>query len=178
MRVLMRVLAPLLGLAIAAVGGLVLLEVGWAMVRPGRDPLLVPWPGWLRLAGGLAWTEPGVKITAWGLVAAGLLLSLIALLPRRHDITLQDPAPEVTVTTSPRSLAGIVGQRVRSTDGVRSASVTVSARSVRVLATSRLLDEHRLRPVLVDEVSALVTALPLVRTPSVHVAVHSPKDQP
>jgi hypothetical protein len=178
MRQLLRVLVPLLGLVSAAAGGVLLIEVGWAMIRPNRGPLLVPWPDWLHRAGELTWVDGGTRLTAWVLVGAGVVLMLVALLASRHDIVLQDPVPDVTVTTSPRSLARIVGQRVRSADGVRSASVTASARSVRVRATSRLLDEQRLRPALIDEVSALVSTLPLVRTPHVHVVVHSPKDRP
>lgn len=178
MRLLLRLLAPLLGLAIAGAGALVLLEVGWAMARPDRTPLLLPWPDWLRRASELTWADGAVRTTAWALVATGLVLLLIALLAGRHDVALTDPVPEVTVTTSPRSLARIVGQRVRATDGVHSASVTASARSVRVRATSRLLDERRLRPVLIDEVTELVSTLPLARTPHVHVVVHSAKDRP
>jgi Family of unknown function (DUF6286) len=177
MRLLIRILALVLGLAIASAGALVLVGVGWAMVRPNEGALL-PWPRWLDRAGELAWTAGTVRVTAWVLVVAGVAMLLLAALAGRHDVYLQDPAPDVTVTTSPRSLARIVGQRVRGTDGVRSASVTANARSVRVRATSRLLDERRLRPVLIEQVSALVNELPLARVPHVHVVVHSDKDRP
>lgn len=178
MRLLIRLLAPLFALAIVALGLLVLVEVAWAMAQPERGALLVPWPSWLDRAGQLAWLGGGVKLAAFALLAFGVLLLLVAALSGRHDVFLQDPAPDVTVTTSPGSLARIVGQRVRSTDGVRSASVTASARSVRVRATSRLLDERRLRPVLIDRVNELVNDLPLAKTPHVHVVVHSAKDKP
>jgi hypothetical protein len=177
MRLLVRILALLLGLTIAAVGAVVLVGVGWAMAQPKQEALL-PWPRWLDRAAELAWTASTVRVTAWVLVVAGLAMLLLAALAVRHDVYLQDPAPDVTVTTSPRSLARIVGQRVRGTDGVRSASVTASARSVRVRATSRLLDERRLRPVLIELVNELVNELPLARVPHVHVVVHSAKDRP
>jgi len=177
-RLLTRLVAFAFGLAIAAVGALVLIEVGWAMARPERGPLLVPWPQWLDRAGELAWNGGAARAAAWVLVGAGLVVLLIAALSGRHDVFLQDPAPDVTVTTSPGSLARIIGQRVRGTDGVRSASVTASARSVRVRATSRLLDERRLRPVLMEQVNELVNELPLARIPHVHVVVHSAKDRP
>jgi len=177
MRVLVRLLALTLGLAIAAAGAAVLAGVGWAMARPNQEALL-PWPQWLDRAGELAWTASTIRVAAWVLVAAGLAMLLLAALAGRHDVYLQDPAADVTVTTSPRSLARIVGQRVRGTDGVRSASVTASARSVRVRATSRLLDERRLRPALIEQVNELVNELPLARVPHVHVVVHSAKDRP
>lgn len=178
MRLLIRLLAPVLGLAIATIGAFVLVEVGWAMAQPDEGPLLVPWQQWLHRATELTWNSDPVRVAAWLLVLGGSLLLLLAVLAGRHDVYLREPAPDVSVTTSPRSLARLIGQRVRATDGVRSASVTASARSVRVRATSRLLDERRLRPVLVEQVTALVDELPLVRTPQVHVVVHSAKDQP
>lgn len=177
MRLLIRVLALVLGLAITAAGAVVLAGVGWAMAQPKKEALL-PWPQWLDRAGELVWTADTVRVTAWVLVAAGLAMLLAAALAGRHDVYLQDPAPDVTVTTSPRSLARIIGQRVRGTDGVRSASVTASARSVRVRATSRLLDERKLRPVLIEQVNELVNELPLARVPHVRVVVHSDKDRP
>lgn len=177
MRLLIRMLALVLGLAIATAGAMLLAGVGWALARPKQEPLL-PWPQWLDRAEELVWTASTVRAAAWVLVAAGLAMLLLAALAGRHDVYLQDPAPDVTVTTSPRSLARIVGQRVRGTDGVRSARVTASARSVRIRATSRLLDERRLRPVLIEQVSALVNELPLARVPHVHVVVHSAKDRP
>jgi len=177
MRLLIRMLALALGLAITMTGAVVLAGVGWAMAQPTRGAL-PPWPRWLARAEELAWTANTIRVTACVLVAAGLAMLLLAALAGRHDVYLQDPAPDVTVTTSPRSLARIVGQRVRGTDGVRSASVTASARSVRVRATSRLLDERRLRPVLIEQVNELVNELPLARVPHVHVVVHSAKDKP
>ena len=44
----------------------------------------------------------GVRDAAIGVGVLGLLLVLLGLLARRSDIVLQPPAPEITVTTSPR----------------------------------------------------------------------------
>jgi hypothetical protein len=47
MRLLLRLLAPLLGLALAAAGVLLVIEVVAAWVRPATGSgLLVPWPEW------------------------------------------------------------------------------------------------------------------------------------
>ena len=61
MRVLLRLLAPLLGLGLAAVGLLLVIEVVAAWVRPaaGRG-LLVPWPQWRAALESLSWARaPG-----------------------------------------------------------------------------------------------------------------------
>ncbi|MGQ0718981.1 MAG: hypothetical protein ACT4NP_17030 [Pseudonocardiales bacterium] len=46
MRPLLRVLSPLLGLAVAVFGALVALEVFWAWLRPAGGSLVAPWPAW------------------------------------------------------------------------------------------------------------------------------------
>ena len=106
MRVLLSVLAPLLGLALAAVGVLLVIEVVAAWVRtPATTGLLVPWPDWRASLEALTWANTPVPAIAIGVAVLGLLLLLVGLLARRHDIALSSPAPEVTVTTSPRVLA-------------------------------------------------------------------------
>jgi hypothetical protein len=101
-RVLLRVLAPLLGLAVAVVGVLVLLEVVAAWVRPDHgDGLVVPWPEWYAALEQTAWTDAPVPGIAIGTAVLGLLLVLVGLLARRHDIAVDGPASEITVTTSP-----------------------------------------------------------------------------
>ncbi|AHH95998.1 DUF6286 domain-containing protein [Kutzneria albida] len=177
MRVLVRLLSCLLGLAIAAVGGLLATEVTWWWVQPGSPPLLVPWHEWLRLLGTLNWASLPVRITAWSVAAAGLLLVLFAAAARRRDVRLNAPAPEITVTTSPRSLARTVGNSVRAAEGVTGASVTASRRRVRVRATSALKTEDQLRPRLTELAREVVGALPLPHTPSVSVVVDSPRDR-
>ncbi|MCP2258327.1 hypothetical protein LX15_002021 [Streptoalloteichus tenebrarius] len=177
MRVLLRVLSALLGLAVAAAGALLVVEVAWAWARPDDVPLVVPWPRWRDGLSGVDWADDRVRWLAAGLVALGLVLALLALLARRRDVRLADPAPEVTAVTSPRSLARVVGHRVRAADGVAGASVTASARRVRVRATSRMLDEDALRPRLGQLVGEVVGGLPLARRPRISVIVDSPKDR-
>lgn len=125
MRVLLRLLSPLLGVAVAIAGGLLAVEAGWV----------------------------------------------------RRDVRLTDPADDVTVVTSPRSLARLVGHQVRAEDGVCSASVTASARRVRVRVISSMNTEAQLRPTLTTRVDELVGGLPLARKPKVQVVVDSPKDR-
>jgi hypothetical protein len=57
MRILLRLLSPLLGLAAAALKGLVALEINWARVRPADGPLVLPWPAWQATLQGWNWTS-------------------------------------------------------------------------------------------------------------------------
>ncbi len=176
MRVLLRVLAPLLGLAVAAVGVLLVLEVVAAWVRPGTTSgLVLPWPDWYTALGSTSWTDVPVPGVAIGVAVLGLLLVLVGLLARRTDIAVDGPAPEITVTTSPRVLARLVGRRVRSADEVAAASVTASRRKVSVAAQAWNDGSPDLRETVHSRVDELLDELPLRRRPRVAVSVQDRK---
>ena len=177
MRVFVRLVSTLLGLGLAAAGALLALEVGWAWWRPGSVPLLVPWPRWQAQLAALGWDAYAVRVAAGLLAAAGLVLVLCALAAGNRAIRLTDPADEVSVALSPRALARLVGMTVRAQENVSGATVTASARRVRVRATSRLEAEAELRPRLLATVTTLLDDVPLVRRPKVSVVVDSPKDR-
>ena len=172
MRVLLRVLAPLLGLAVAVAGVLLVLEVVAAWARPGAARgLVVPWPDWYTSLGATAWNDAPVPGIAIGVAVVVLLLVLVGLLARRTDIAVDGPAPEITVTTSPRVVARLVGRRVRSADDVVAASVTASARKVRVAAQGWNDAGPELRDSVRGRVDELLDELPLHRRPRVAVSV-------
>ncbi|UOZ02451.1 DUF6286 domain-containing protein [Amycolatopsis sp. WQ 127309] len=177
MRLLVRLVSTLLGLAFAGAGILLALEVGWHWWRPGSGPLLVPWPRWQAGLAALGWDAYTVRAGAVVLAVAGLVLLLCALAAGNRAVRLTDPADEVSVSTSPRSLARLVGLVVRAQDNVAGATVTASARRVRVRATSRLETEGELRPRLLETVATLLDDVPLARRPKVSVVVDSPKDR-
>ncbi|SEF34841.1 hypothetical protein SAMN05421837_107594 [Amycolatopsis pretoriensis] len=177
MRPFVRLLSALLGLAVAAAGALLALEVGWHWWRPASGPLLVPWPRWQAQLAALGWDAYAVRVGAGVLAAAGLVLLLCALAAGNRAVRLTDPAGEVSVSTSPRSLARLVGLTVRAQDNVAGATVTASARRVRVRAKSTLESEGELRPRLLETVAALLDEVPLARRPKVSVVVDSPKDR-
>ena len=177
MRVVVRLLSALLGLAVAAAGALLALEVGWHWWRPAADPLLVPWPRWQAQLASLGWDAYAVRVGAGVLAATGLVLLLCALAAGNRAVRLTDPADEVSVSTSPRSLARLVGLTVRAQDNVAGATVTASARRIRVRAKSTLESEGELRPRLLETVAALLEDVPLARRPKVSVVVDSPKDR-
>ncbi|MDQ4118406.1 MAG: DUF6286 domain-containing protein [Actinomycetota bacterium] len=176
MRVLLRVLAPLLSLAVAAAGLLVVVEVVAAWVAPGPTGLLVPWPSWRDLMQNTQWTAGPVRWIAVAVAVVGLILLLIGLLARRHDIALRSPSDGITVTTAPRVLARLVGRRVRASDRIAAATVTASAKKITVRAQGRgtgggTLDTATVRTDARERVDELLGELPLARTPRVAVSV-------
>ena len=165
MRVLLRVLSPLLGLALAAGGVLVVVAVAWHWSGRRITP-----PDW-------SWVDRPVLLIGACLVVGGLFLLVLASRSGVGQVALDDPADGVRVVTTPTSLARVVGHRVRAEDGVLDASVSASRRKVRVRATSRLHDEATLRPRLLDVARAAVEELPMPVRPKVSVVVISPKDR-
>lgn len=202
MRVIVRILAPLLGLALAAVGVLGIVEIATAWIQPDRggDGLLVPWRAWQRVLDTQLWATTPVKITGIVVGVVGLLLLIAALAARRHDVPLRPPAPHVTVTTSPQALARMVGRRVRAADAVAGASVTASRRAVsvraegwegtvippasaetgtdvaevaEVTASTASTDTPRLADSVRADVESLLDDLPLATRPRVAVSVRA-----
>lgn len=172
MRVLLRVLSPLLGLILAAAGVLLIVEVVAGWVRPdATDGLLVPWVSWRSAADGLTWADPLVLGIAAGVGVLGLLMLLAGTSGRRRDIVLDSPAPDMTVTTSPRVLARLVGRRVRAADGVASASVTASRKKVSVAAQGHGDASPELRSSVDEQTRGVLDELPLTRRPRVAVSV-------
>jgi hypothetical protein len=179
MRAVLRVLAPLIALALAAVGVLLVIEVVAAWLRPSlpegaADGVVVPWPAWQVELARLTWRNDPVPTVAIVVAVVGLLLVLVGVLARRSALGVEGPDPAITVTTSPRVLAQLVGRRVRSTADVTSASVTASGRRISVTAQGRA-DEPQLRASVLARVEELLDQLPLQRRPTVSVYVQERK---
>jgi hypothetical protein len=173
-RVFLRVLAPLLGLVLAVAGLALVVETVTAWIAPSSSPLVVPWPAWRTGLEGLTWQSGALRAVAIVVGVVGLLVLIVGLVARRHDVYLADPVPEVTVTTSPRSLARAVGHEVRSHDDVLSASVVASAKRVTVKA-STLDPAEDVRATVKARVEETLANLPLARRPRVAVSVTTTK---
>ena len=171
-RAVLRVLSPLLALALAAVGVLVALEAATAWVAPRSSPLVVPWPAWRSALDPITWSSTAVRGIAIAVGVVGLVVLLVGLRSRRHDLLLNDPVPEVTVTTSPRSLARAVGHEVRAHADVLSASVVASGRRITVhAATDPAGDVAEVREAVRARIDEVLERLPLARRPRVAVQV-------
>ncbi|MEV1293432.1 DUF6286 domain-containing protein [Pseudonocardia sp. NPDC049635] len=169
MRVLLRVLAPLVSLAVAGIGALLVIEVVAAWVSPGSGSgLLVPWRDWRSTAENILWTAQPVLWVAVAAIVAGVLLLVIGLLARRHDVALDSPSAGLTVATAPRVLARLVGSRVRALDPITAASVTASSGSVVVRARGRG-EAGALREEARAAAAGVLDALPLTRRPRLTV---------
>lgn len=171
MRVVVRVLTALLGMALATVGVLVLAELVWAWARPSADGLVMPRQVTAGVLSRTAWSDPPVRIAAAVAGALGLVLLLAGLRARRRILRLHDPAPQITATTSPRSLARAVGHRVREQEGIVSATVTASRRRIRVRATANSSAVGTLRETLTELTAEALGELPLRVQPRVAVSV-------
>lgn len=176
MRVLLRVLAPLVSLAVAALGVLLVVEVVAAWAGPGDGAgLLLPWRDWRTTGETALWTAAPVLWFAIAAIVLGAVLLVVGLLARRHDIAMTSPSPGLTVATAPRVLARLVGSRVRARDPVTAASVTASASSVVVRARGRG-DAGVLRDEAHTAASGVLDALPLTRRP--RLTIRATPDQP
>lgn len=174
MRLLLRVLAPLLALLLAVAGLALVVETVTAWVAPASSPLVVPWPAWRTAIEGLTWQSGSVRAVAIVVGVVGLFVLILGLVARRHDVFLADPVPEVTVTTSPRSLARAVGHEVRSHDDVVSASVVASSSKITVKAAT-LDPAEEVRAAIRDRVTEMLVRLPLARRPRIAVSVTTTK---
>lgn len=177
MRGLVRLVAALAGLLVAAVGVLLVVEVVAAWLAPSATGVLQPWLRTRSVLAGTSWAQLPVLITAGVVAAVGVVLLVLSSAAGRGDVRLEDPSPLVTVTTDPRSIARLVGHRVREDEGVSTASVTANRRQVRVRAVGRFSTLGDLRPRLAEEARGAVQQLPLRTDPRVSVTVSPAKEK-
>lgn len=177
MRLLIRLLAALLGLLLAAAGVLLAVECGWALLRPADDGLIVAPGAALSALGAIAWQATPVRLVAGGFAVLGLVLVVLTTRSGTKDVRLHDPAPAVTVTTDSRSLARLVGHQVRDQDGVTGATVTADDKRVKIRATPRYAEPGDLRSRLAETAEHAVHELPLRSTPKVLVSLGNPKER-
>ncbi|MBA8825719.1 hypothetical protein FHX42_003085 [Saccharopolyspora lacisalsi] len=177
MRALIRLIAALLCLVLAAVGALFIAEAAWFLAFPNDDFLLVAWPSIRADLAGIAWNGTPVRISGAVMVVAGLVLLVLVARARRGEIRLHDPAPQVTVTTDPKSLARLIGHQVRLQEDVAKASVTARRNRVRVRARAEIVDTGDLDTRLSELATETVRELPLPAVPKVSVSVRPAKER-
>jgi hypothetical protein len=133
MRLLNRLLAALLSLALIVAGVLVVIEV--VAQRLGRNRVVVDWPhlyDWVRRT---PWQQGSVRVTCIALALAGLLL-LAAELKRSKPSRLAVRSETIDAAYTRRGVASTIRSAVSDVDGINSASVSVGRRKVKVAATT------------------------------------------
>ncbi|SHF56013.1 hypothetical protein SAMN05443575_0294 [Jatrophihabitans endophyticus] len=171
MRLLNRLLAALVSLALVVVGVLLIIEV--VADRVNHRPAVVKWHGAYDWAHRTSWTQGSVRVACIVVAALGLIL-LVAELKRtrvtRFRVEDKESGAEhpVDVAYTRRGVAGAVRTAVTDVDGVRSARVTVKRRSVTVRADTSARDAEGASTLLEPSREAAqqrLDALALAHTP-------------
>ena len=172
MRILSRLLALAVALALAVGGALVAVEIVAAELAD--DPLVIPYDKWYRSARTNDWSSSLARQVSVALLAAGLVLLLLQVAKRRPAVLAMKP------TGAGRSAAlqrrGVERSLVRAVsrvDGVASAKATITSSRTRVAATTN----RRLPGDLEDRVKraaeARLAALHLATPPPLSVRLNS-----
>jgi hypothetical protein len=172
-----RALGPALGLVLALVGLLVVVEAVGSLA--GADHVLLDWRGLRDGAGSGSWSSPPVRLVCLLATAAGVALVVLALRGARAEVALRTGDPALAGTTSRRAVARIVADSVRVADGVSGAvDVVVGRSTVSVRVTRSGLDANHPGTLTERVRAAAVAALgtvPLERTPTVEVIERTPE---
>jgi Family of unknown function (DUF6286) len=147
-----RGVAAVLAIALAGFGVLVIIEICRAGL--GWPPLVLPWHTWRDVALRNDWHDTGPRVAAGVLCGVGLLLGVLALRRGRPaGLALVERTTGVRAETDRGALARTVRAAAERLDGVRSASVAVRRRSLRVTAAA----DPSAGPGLGDRIAATAT---------------------
>ena len=168
MRVVNRVVAAVLALALLVGGVLVALEI--VVAAFGRDPWVLPHDRWYRGLLDHSWDDDASRWVFIGLLVAGLAL-LALQVARRRPGTLPLSAGGAPADLGRRSLERSLVRAATSVDGVSRAKVRVSPDRADVTATTNRRQADEVKPRLAEAVERRVRALGLAREPQVKVQV-------
>jgi hypothetical protein len=171
MRLLNRLLAALLSLALAVAGVVVVIEV--VAQRLGRRPVLLDWQHLHDWAGRTPWQQGSVRVACLLLAVLGLLL-LVAELKRSRPNRLAVRSEATDAAYTRRGVAATVRSAVNQVDGINSAAVSVGRRKITVEATTAGLQPftaETLREPATEAARRRLDALELQAPPALSVQV-------
>lgn len=151
MRHVNRVLAAVLSVALIAAGALLIIEV--IAVRLGSAPALIPWPDIYVWGNDTTWDEAVIRVICITMAVVGAVLLVFELKrPRVRRLAVAGEPEGVDIAYTRSGVARAVQGAATGVDGIRSASVRVARRSVRLTALSAST-ETRVAKSLMDPVS-------------------------
>ena len=163
MRLVNRILATLLALALVAGAVIALVEIVLAAL--GRSPWLVPYPDWSTWLSEQTFESAAVRAVLIGLVALGLVLVVLAVRRGRPgSVPLPTTTESVRVTASRRGLERTLTTAATRPEGISAARVRAGRRSARVKVTTDLRDPGDLRGAVVGSVTDRLAELGLEGT--------------
>lgn len=160
---------------LGTVAALIAAEVIAALTGGSAGLLPVTWAA--RFGRGTSWDAPIPLAVASAIMALGLLLLLLALLPGRpRAIGLRCDDPDAVMGITPRGLRRHVARAAESVDGVSRARVRAGRRHVRVRASSPLHDIGGLDEQVRRTVTERIEELAPLRPPRLRVTVRHRRD--
>jgi hypothetical protein len=136
MRLLNRLLALLVSLAVIVAAALLIIEV--IAQRVGVDPVVFNWHATYRWAARTTWNAAAVRGVCLLLAVVGLALLTAQLKPRRParlPVHGQDQATDAAITR--RGLARTLAATVGDVDGISAARVAVHRTRIKIKAQAR-----------------------------------------
>lgn len=174
MRILTRLVAVAVALALAVGGLLVAVEIVLAEI--GRDPLVIPYDDWYRSARSNDWSSSLARQISFGLVGAGVVLLLLQLARRRPTTLAMEPGPSPhPAAINRRGVEQSLERAVGRVDGVASAKARISSKRARVTASSNRRLPGDLEARVTRAAEQRMAALRLASPPPLSVTLHSPQ---
>jgi hypothetical protein len=180
MRIVNRLLAFLVALALAGVCVIIIVEV--IAERSDSGPLIVHWHVILDWARRNTWKATSVELASSITAAAGLLLLLPQVFRRRASRLRIDAGPALDAAITRKGVTVTIRGAVAEVDGIASSRVKVGKRRIKVKALTTALEGEEigdLQPQVSDTVSQELDGLRLHKTLRLKVLVNgSAKSRP
>lgn len=172
MRLTNRLLATLVGGAIAVFSALVAVEI--VLGYFDRGPWLLPWDRWYQRSQELTWSDRSVVVTFVLIGVMGVFL-LAAELWKRPPVALplNDAAPDMHAEINRRSLEHALSRAALRVDGISGVRIRSGRRRVRVRAATQRRLPGGLEAHVTAEASSVLAGLGLQRPPRLIVNVNS-----
>jgi hypothetical protein len=158
MRIVNRLLAFIVALALLGVSVIVIVEViGYAI---NGESVLVPWMTWEQWAESTHFNSTVIKVWSIVLIVVGAILLIAELKPRRVTrVGLQSDSAATEMAITTKGIAVVAKAATSELDGIGDASASASRRRVSVTATSATKNKTDAQSLSTPVTSAVQTSL-------------------